>query len=127
MSAQSAPASVIEVERVLGETDHRKFQFMLLALCGLCLVVDGFDAQAMGYVAPSVIGEWRVSKAALGPVQSQAVYALRQEPRPVGKEYTVGFEAVGTIKRGDFGVTTFLPAVGDDVKLTIAGAFELQE
>jgi polyisoprenoid-binding protein YceI len=43
---------------------------------------------------------------------------------PIDKAYTVGFEATGTIKRSDFGVTTYLPAVGDEVQLNIAGAFE---
>ena len=43
---------------------------------------------------------------------------------PIDKAYTVGFEATGTIKRSEFGVTTYLPAVGDEVQLTIAGAFE---
>jgi polyisoprenoid-binding protein YceI len=43
---------------------------------------------------------------------------------PIDKAYTVGFEATGTIKRSDFGVTTYLPAVGDEVQLSIAGAFE---
>jgi polyisoprenoid-binding protein YceI len=45
---------------------------------------------------------------------------------PIDKAYTVGFEATGTIKRSDFGVTTYLPAVGDEVQLSIAGAFEQQ-
>ena len=45
---------------------------------------------------------------------------------PLDKKYTVGFEAVGTIKRSQFGVKTYVPMVGDDVRLTIAGAFELQ-
>ena len=45
---------------------------------------------------------------------------------PIDKAYTVGFEATGTIKRSDFGVTTYLPAVGDEVQLNIAGAFEQQ-
>jgi len=44
----------------------------------------------------------------------------------IDKAYTVGFEATGTIKRSDFGVTTYLPAVGDEVQLSIAGAFEQQ-
>src|ERR1700759_4480683 len=78
MSTQSVatPAHVIEVERALAETHHPAFQLMLLALCGLCLVIDGFDAQAMGYVAPSVIGEWHVSKAALGPVFSASLFGM---------------------------------------------------
>jgi polyisoprenoid-binding protein YceI len=45
---------------------------------------------------------------------------------PLDKAYTVGFEATGTIKRSDFGVLTYLPAVGDEVQLNIAGAFEQQ-
>ena len=45
---------------------------------------------------------------------------------PIDKAYTVGFEATGTIKRSDFNVKTYLPAVGDEVKLNIAGAFEQQ-
>ncbi|WP_323121855.1 MFS transporter [Burkholderia alba] len=49
---------------------------MLLALCGLCLVIDGFDAQAMGYVAPSVIAEWGVPKQALGPVFSASLFGM---------------------------------------------------
>jgi polyisoprenoid-binding protein YceI len=44
---------------------------------------------------------------------------------PIDKAYTVGFEATATIKRSEFGVTMYVPAVGDDVRLTIAGAFEL--
>jgi polyisoprenoid-binding protein YceI len=46
---------------------------------------------------------------------------------PIDKAYTVGFAATGTIKRSQFGVSTFVPYVGDDVHLTIAGAFELQQ
>ena len=76
MSAQPASSNVIEVERVLGETHHPAFQLMLLVLCGLCLVIDGFDAQAMGYVAPSVIADWNVSKAALGPVFSASLFGM---------------------------------------------------
>lgn len=46
---------------------------------------------------------------------------------PMDKKYTAGFEATGTIKRSDFGVKTYVPYVGDEVKLRIAGAFEKQE
>ncbi|MGB8601837.1 MAG: YceI family protein [Rhizomicrobium sp.] len=42
----------------------------------------------------------------------------------VDKHYTVGFEVSGTIKRSEFGVMPYIPAVGDDVKLIISAAFE---
>jgi polyisoprenoid-binding protein YceI len=45
---------------------------------------------------------------------------------PLDKKYTAGFEVTGTIRRSDYGVKTYVPLVGDDVKLTIAGAFEQQ-
>ena len=45
---------------------------------------------------------------------------------PIDKAYTVGFQASGTIKRSDFGVSLYAPALGDDVELSIAGAFELK-
>lgn len=46
---------------------------------------------------------------------------------PLSKAETVGFQATGTIKRSDFGVKTYVPLVGDEVQLNIAGAFELQQ
>ena len=43
---------------------------------------------------------------------------------PLDKAYTAGFEAHGTIKRSDFGVTKYVPLIGDTVELTLSGAFE---
>ncbi|WP_116138792.1 MFS transporter [Trinickia diaoshuihuensis] len=76
MSSQPTQADIIEVERALDAKHHPAFHFMLLALTALALVIDGFDAQAMGYVAPSVIAEWHVSKAALGPVFSASLFGM---------------------------------------------------
>jgi polyisoprenoid-binding protein YceI len=45
---------------------------------------------------------------------------------PLNKKYTVGFDVTGSVKRSDFGVTTYVPLIGDEVTLTIAGAFEKQ-
>jgi polyisoprenoid-binding protein YceI len=38
---------------------------------------------------------------------------------PINKRPAVGFSAVGTVKRTDFGMTTYAPAIGDEVKLMI--------
>lgn len=46
---------------------------------------------------------------------------------PIDKSYTVGFSATGVIKRSEFGVKAYVPMVGDDVTLTLAGAFERQK
>jgi polyisoprenoid-binding protein YceI len=46
---------------------------------------------------------------------------------PIDKAYTVGFSATGVIKRSEFGVKAYVPMVGDDVTVTLAGAFERQK
>ena len=46
---------------------------------------------------------------------------------PLNKKVTVGFEATGTLKRSEFGVKTYVPLIGDELHLTIAGAFEKQD
>ncbi|GEN63286.1 YceI family protein [Acetobacter oeni] len=45
---------------------------------------------------------------------------------PMDKAYTLGFQATATIRRSEFGISKYVPMVGDDVTLTIAGAFEKQ-
>ncbi len=45
---------------------------------------------------------------------------------PLSKKYTVGFDATGTVKRSDFGVTKYVPLIGDEVTLDLHGAFEKQ-
>jgi polyisoprenoid-binding protein YceI len=56
-----------------------------------------------------------------------SVQLLGASVNPLSKAYSVGFEVSGTIKRGDFGINSALPAVGNDVKLRIAGAFEAKK
>jgi polyisoprenoid-binding protein YceI len=43
---------------------------------------------------------------------------------PLAKTYTAGFDATGKISRSAFGVTKYVPIVGDEVNLTISAAFE---
>jgi polyisoprenoid-binding protein YceI len=45
-------------------------------------------------------------------------------PNPLTKLYTAGFHARGRIRRSDFGVNKFAPALGDDVELILSAAFE---
>jgi polyisoprenoid-binding protein YceI len=43
---------------------------------------------------------------------------------PMNKAYTAGFKATGTLKRSAFGVSKYVPMVGDDVAISITAAFE---
>ena len=68
------------MERELGKwLDERPlggFQHRLLVLCGLCMILDGFDVQAMGYVAPALLEDWGIAKSALGPVFGAGLLGL---------------------------------------------------
>lgn len=43
---------------------------------------------------------------------------------PMSKAFTIGFEVKGHLKRSDFGVTKYVPLIGDDVDLIISAPFE---
>lgn len=43
---------------------------------------------------------------------------------PMSKAYTVGFDAHGALKRSEFGVTKYVPLIGDEVEITISAPFE---
>src|SRR5438034_2881111 len=69
-------ASPIDVVDFIDRQPVGGFQIRLLLTCAAVLFLDGFDTQAMGYVAPALAKEWGLSKAALGPVFSAGLFGL---------------------------------------------------
>src|SRR5580704_1624947 len=63
----STPARV-NISELIGNSGFGRFQLGLCILCGICLLMDGFDVQAMSYVAPSILKEWHVGNAQFGTV-----------------------------------------------------------
>jgi len=61
-------SKAIDIPALIDANKVSAFQLWILILVGLTIVIDGFDVQAMGYVAPAIIQDWNVSKSALGPV-----------------------------------------------------------
>src|SRR5580693_2773927 len=52
------------------------FQWGLFLLCGLCLIMDGFDLQAIGFVAPALVRDWKIPSSSMGPVFSAALVGV---------------------------------------------------
>jgi AAHS family 4-hydroxybenzoate transporter-like MFS transporter len=52
------------------------FQLRVLLVCAAVLFIDGFDTQAIGYVAPALAQEWKLARSALGPVFSAGLLGL---------------------------------------------------
>jgi AAHS family 4-hydroxybenzoate transporter-like MFS transporter len=60
--------SKIDVGSVIDEGEISPFQYLIFALCFLITMFDGFDTQAVAYVAPSLMAEWKLQPARFGPV-----------------------------------------------------------
>jgi AAHS family 4-hydroxybenzoate transporter-like MFS transporter len=58
----------INVSEVIDQGKLAPLQLMVLLLCTVCLIIDGFDVQALGYVAPAIMRDWHVAKSVFGPV-----------------------------------------------------------
>ncbi len=69
----TAPVDVVEF---IDQQPVGGFQLKLLLTCAAVLFLDGFDTQAIGYVAPALAKEWGLTKAALGPVFSAGLFGL---------------------------------------------------
>ena len=51
-------------------------RWAVLLLVALAVLMDGFDVQAMGYVAPAIVKEWGVSRDLLGPVFGAGLFGM---------------------------------------------------
>ncbi len=68
--------SPIDIPALIDRSRIGGFQIVMLTLCAICLIIDGFDVQAMGYVAPAIIQEWGIAKANLGPVFGAGLFGM---------------------------------------------------
>ena len=66
----------VNVQTFLNENPFSGYQWLIFGLCFFIVLLDGFDTAAIGYIAPSLIKEWGVSKLALAPVLSAALFGL---------------------------------------------------
>ena len=66
----------IDVTEFIDSRGFSRYQVLVVALCFLVVFVDGFDVQAIGYVAPALLKNFQVSKAALGPIFSAGLLGM---------------------------------------------------
>lgn len=68
-----ANLSRLDVAQFIDERKLSAFQIGVFILCGVCLMLDGFDVQAMGYAGPAIKPEWHISDPAFGRLLSAAL------------------------------------------------------
>jgi MFS transporter, AAHS family, 4-hydroxybenzoate transporter len=63
-----AAPTKIAVSAVIDKNEISSFPTTVFGLCTLCLLMDGFDWQALGFVAPAIVQDFNIPNSALGPV-----------------------------------------------------------
>lgn len=64
----SANQARFDISEAIDNCPVGRFHARIYALCLICLVMDGFDLQALGFAAPALISDWGIKSPALGPV-----------------------------------------------------------
>jgi AAHS family 4-hydroxybenzoate transporter-like MFS transporter len=69
-------AATLDIRNFIDQRRMSARQWILAGLCLLIVAVDGMDVAIMGFVAPSIIGAWGISKSAFGLVMGAAPIGL---------------------------------------------------
>ena len=70
------PDTVLDVREFLDRRPIARTQWLILALCFLVMITDGFHTAAIAFVAPILAQQLGISRLALGPVLSAALFGL---------------------------------------------------
>jgi len=71
-----APAAKVNLTELLENSAIGPLQIRVFVLCMICLIMDGFDVQAMGYAGPALVADWGIGRPALGPVFAAANFGV---------------------------------------------------
>jgi AAHS family 4-hydroxybenzoate transporter-like MFS transporter len=76
MTTPSGATPKLHLSELLEGSRVGPFQIRVFVLCMACLIMDGFDVQAMGYVGPALLRDWNVPGPQLGPVFAAANFGV---------------------------------------------------
>jgi len=68
MLNEGAASAKVNLSDLLENSRFGALHIRVFVLCMACLIMDGFDVQAMGYTAPAVLADWGLERSVMGPV-----------------------------------------------------------
>lgn len=68
--------TAVNVSDLIDEAPISSLQVLTMVLCGLVAILDGFDTQAIAFVAPVIAREWNTDASAFGPVFGSGLLGL---------------------------------------------------
>ncbi len=110
-------AASIDVPDLIDQQKVSGFQIRVLALCAAVVFMDGFDAQAIGYVAPSISKLWNLPPGALKDVFAAGLIGLMLGALIFGPVADrIGRKGVIIFCTLAFGACTLLTVTADSVE-----------
>jgi MFS transporter, AAHS family, 4-hydroxybenzoate transporter len=109
-------SGVIDVAGFIDEQPVGHFQIRLLLACAAVLFLDGFDTQAIGYVAPDLARDWGLARGALGPVFSAGLFGLMIGALVFGPVADrIGRKKIIVFSTAAFGIGTLATVFAQDI------------
>jgi len=71
-----ATRRTVDVQWLINTRPLSPYQWGIVAMCFLIVLLDGLDTAAMGFIAPALVRDWGVPSASLGPVMSAALAGM---------------------------------------------------
>ena len=113
--------SSIEFQEFIDQNKFSKFQWIIFIICFLVALLDGYDAFAIGYIAPSLINEWGIHKADLASAISAGLFGIitgAMASGPISDKY--GRRIILIVSVFLFGFGTFISSYSQNLhQLTI--------
>lgn len=72
----AATSALVDVPQWIDRQKLSSFQIVVAVICGIAVLLDGFDAQIIGFVAPAVIAEFKIPSQALAKVFSAGLFGI---------------------------------------------------
>jgi len=69
-------ATVLDVREFIDQRPVSRYQLLVAVICAAIVFVDGFDAQAMGYVAPALTAALHIPRSVLGSVIASGLFGM---------------------------------------------------